>query len=384
MIELAVVIPTFNERENVRPLLGSLASALQDIPYEVIFVDDDSRDGTAEVIREIALQQPNVRVLQRVHRRGLASACIEGMMSTPAPYIAVMDADLQHDERILPEMFRKLKAEQLDIVVGSRNVEGGSMGEFTKNRVALSMLGRRLSQYVCGCPIQDSMSGFFILRRSFLMEVVHRISAIGFKILVDLLASANRPVRFGEVPYRFRNRTRGESKLDILVGIEYLQLLLDKTIGEFIPPAFVLFAMVGAAGVAVHLSILGLALFFAHVSFNVAQIIATVVAMTLNFLLNNTITYRDRRLHGGQIVRGLISFYIACSIGVLINLQLADAQRSAGLPWYLAGFYGLVIGSVWNYGITRIFTWRTDRRLQLKRVSAQMREAEARRESSSA
>jgi dolichol-phosphate mannosyltransferase len=362
MPELAVIIPTFKERDNIRPLLDSLAAALAGISYEVIFVDDDSPDSTADLIREISLQDPKIRVLHRIHRRGLASACVEGMMASAAPYVAVMDADLQHDERILPRMLEAIKAERLDVVVGSRNVEGGSMGEFSRGRVALSMLGRRFSQYVCGCDIHDPMSGFFIVTRPFLMEVVHGVSGIGFKILVDLLASSKRPVRIREVPYTFRTRLRGESKLDILVGIEYLQLLLDKTIGDYIPPRFVLFGLVGAIGVALHLSVLYLLLFAFGLRFAISQTVAAVTAMTVNFLLNNTITYRDRRLRGWNILRGLLSFYIACSVGVMINLSVAEASRIYGAPWYLAGVFGLAVGSVWNYGVTRMFTWRTARR----------------------
>ena len=370
MTELAVIIPTFNERENVHVILDCLASALRDVTYEVIFVDDDSPDGTADLVREISLTEPKVRILQRVNRRGLASACIEGMLSTAAPYIAVMDADLQHDERILPEMLKRVKEGDLDIVVGSRNVEGGSMGTFTSKRVALSMLGRRFSQSICRCEIQDPMSGFFVLRRAFLMEVVHRVSGIGFKILVDLLASAVRPVRLREVPYVFRNRMNGESKLDILVGIEYLRLVLDKLLGDLIPSSFILFALVGAAGVAVHLSVLWLSLFAFEAPFGTAQTVATAAAMTTNFLLNNSITYRDRRLRGLKIIRGLISFYLACSVGVFINLKLADGAHTVGVPWYLAGLFGMAIGSVWNYGVTQIFTWRLGRQAARDRAAA--------------
>jgi dolichol-phosphate mannosyltransferase len=381
--ELAVVIPTFNERTNVQALLDCLAGALKHISYEVIFVDDDSPDGTADLAREIAGRDPSVRVLQRIHRRGLSSACLEGMMASCAPYIAVMDADLQHDERILPAMFERLKRDNLDIVVGSRNVEGGSMGEFTRSRVALSMLGRRFSQKVCRCDVQDPMSGFFVLTRPFLMEVVHRVSGLGFKILVDLLASSRRPVRLGEVPYTFRTRLRGESKLDILVGIEYLQLLLDKTVGDLIPPRFFLFSLIGALGVVVHMSVLWAAMFVAGISFGAAQVIAAVAAMTSNFLMNNAITYRDRRLRGWRIVTGLLSFYAACSVGVMINYETAEMVRRAGAPWYLAGLAGLAVGSVWNYGMTRVFTWRTDRRVR-NRAAEKSRMAAAEQSASQA
>jgi len=367
MTELAIVVPTFNERENVIPLLDHLGAALADISYEVIFVDDDSPDGTGELIREISLRDPHVRLVHRIDRRGLASACVEGMLASTAPNIAIMDADLQHDERILPQMLGRLRSEKLDIVIGSRNAEGGSMGEFARRRVLLSMLGRRFSQMVCGCKVQDPMSGFFVLTRSFLMEVVHRVSAIGFKILVDLLASSQRPVKLGEVPYRFRTRLYGESKLDVLVAVEYLQLLLDKSIGDFIPPSFVLFALVGCAGVVLHVSLLWIQLFWFRVTFGYAQVFATLVAMVANFLLNNSVTYRDQRLRGWQILQGLILFCLACSVGLLINFKVAEFASAAGAKWYFAGLFGLAVGSVWNYGITRIFTWRSYKRIGRRR-----------------
>lgn len=365
--ELAVIVPTFNERENIAPFLEALAAALGQISYEVIFVDDDSPDGTADIVREIALRDPRVRVLHRINRRGLASACVEGMLASSAPYIAVMDADLQHDEAILPRMLERLKAGNLDVVVGSRNITGGSMGEFARSRVRLSMLGRRFSQTVCRCEINDPMSGFFVLSRPFLMEVVHGVSGIGFKILVDLLASCQRPVRLEEMAYRFRNRQHGESKLDILVAVEYLQLLLDKFVGNYVSASFVIFGLVGASGVVLYLAVLWMQLSWLGVSFRHAQVVATVAAMTTNFLLNNAITYRDRRLRGWNILRGLILFYIACSFGVLINLETAEFARGEGFPWYAAGLLGLVLSSVWNYGVTRIFTWRAIRKVHATR-----------------
>lgn len=361
-LELAVVVPTFKESGNVEHLLGLLETALQRVDYEVIFVDDDSPDQTAALVRGIALTNPRVRVLQRIGRRGLSSACIEGMLATPARYIAVMDADLQHDERVLPKMLNLIKREQLDLVIGSRHVEGGSMGEFARQRVLLSGLGARLSRMVCHCTLSDPMSGFFIVDRKFFEEVVHRLSALGFKILVDLVSSCRRPVRFGEVPYEFRSRQSGESKLDLNVGIEYISLLLDKLIGDVIPVRFVLFGFVGALGLIVHLATLWLLLGFAGgVGFVPAQAGATVVAMTFNFLLNNVVTFRDRRLRGWQIVPGLISYYVACSLGALANVSLAKLLITAGFPWFVAGACGMIFSSVWNYGVNAIFTWRRAR-----------------------
>jgi len=359
VLQLAVVVPTLNERGNVAPFLEALDRALSGIAYEVVFVDDDSPDGTAAELRGRALCDRRIRVLQRIHRRGLASACIEGMMATAAPFIAVMDADLQHDERVLPLMFQKVSAGSLDLVVATRNAEGGSMGSSTPGRVFLSHLGRRLGERMIHCRLSDPMSGFFILRREYLHEVVRSASGIGFKILLDLIASARRPVAAGEVPYTFRPRHCGSSKLDLPIAIEYLQLLLDKKLGRFVPVRFLMFAGVGATGVIAALVVLAIAVKLFHADFLSAQIEATFIAMTGNFLLNNSMTYRDRRLKGKSLIRGLASFYLACSIGAVINVQIAQVARTLGVPWFIAGAIGLAIGAVWNYGVTSFFTWRS-------------------------
>ena len=364
-LELAIVVPTFNESANIVLLLEALERSLAGIIYEVIFVDDDSSDGTAALVRQIARTNPRVRILQRVGRRGLASACLEGMMATPALYIAVMDGDLQHDEGILPAMLQKIRKEKLDLVVATRNAEGGGMGEFSKHRVWLSNLGRRLSQSVSHIELSDPMSGFFMLDRRFLEEVVHSTSGVGFKILLDIVASAHSPVRFGEVPYRFRKRIHGTSKLDILVGLEYLQLLLDKAIGNLIPPRFIIFSMVGAGGLLLSLGLLYLLLSFGKMQFLTAQAITTFVAMTANFFLNNSMTYRDRRLRGRRLWIGLATFYVACFVGAVVNLRVAEFIKDAGSSRYLAAACGLSVGAVWNYAVTSIITWRQVRELKV-------------------
>jgi dolichol-phosphate mannosyltransferase len=361
-LELAVVVPTFNECENVGPLLESLARSLSGVRYEVIFVDDDSPDGTAEVVRAIGAANPQVRVLQRIRRRGLASACIEGMMATAAPYVAVMDADLQHDERILPQMLAMLRERRLDIVVATRNVEGGSMGAFARERVFLSSLGNRLSRSITRVRLSDPMSGFFLVDRAFLGEVVRSASGVGFKILLDLVASARRPLRIGEVPYTFRERVRGASKLDILVALEYLELLLDKAIGDIVPVRFIIFGLVGSVGVVLATAVLYVAMAAFQAQFLTAQAVATVVAMTANFFLNNITTYRDRRLRGKRLWVGLTTFMIACSFGAVINMRIAEFARGFGVTPLISGVCGLLVGAVWNYGVTSFTTWRHTRR----------------------
>lgn len=361
-LDLGVVIPSFNERANVKPMLEALESALAGIEYEVIYVDDDSPDGTAALVRQLARTTPRLHVLQRVGRRGLSSACLEGILATSAPYVAVIDGDMQHDERILPAMLALIKRDQLNLVVASRNTPDGSMGSFSRKRVYMSNLGRALSRLITHADLSDPMSGYFLLDRRFFEEVMHSASGLGFKVLVDLISSAPRKVRFAEVPYTFRPRLHGDSKLDLQVLGEYLHLILDKTIGNIVPPRFVTFSLVGCAGLLLFLGVQNVLLNVFHFEFIRAQALTAFLSMTANFFLNNTFTYRDRRLKGKRLLYGLMTFYVACLIGAGLNLRIASWARAAGLSWTSAGTAGLVVGAVWNYGVTSITTWRTARR----------------------
>jgi dolichol-phosphate mannosyltransferase len=366
--DLAIVLPTFNEKGNVGPMIDRLDRALKGIHYEAIFVDDDSPDGTAEAVRQIAGNRDNVRVLHRIGRRGLASACIEGILGASAPFVAIMDADLQHDESILPEMLRRMREENLDLIVGSRHIAGGSMGEFAQWRVKLSQLGKRLSLMGAEHELSDPMSGFFMVRVTTFERFAHRLSGIGFKILLDIVLSAGPGLRIGEVPYCFRQREHGESKLDVLVGLEYFELLVDKHLGDLVNVKFVLFGMVGALGVGVHLLILSVLLKLAGLSFAAGQTVTTFTVMILNFVLNNSVTYRDRRLTGWRFWGGLVTFCLACGLGVVANVAIASEAFHRGVPWVLAAVTGLLFSAVWNYGVTSMTTWRQARRTSEQRA----------------
>lgn len=359
--ELSVIVPTFNERANIEELIQRLDAALSGMPWEVIVVDDDSPDGTAARVRELGQVDARVRLVWRVHRRGLASACVEGMLASCAPFVAVMDADLQHDERLLPALLEAVKTHHLDIAVGSRHVPGGSLGDWSPRRQRFSQLAERLSRLVLQADLRDPMSGFFLLRREFLDEVVRDLSLVGFKILVDLFVSARRPPRFQELPYRFRTRQAGESKLDGLVAWEYLMMLLDKSLGRYLPIRFIPFALIGGLGVGVHMAVLWLLFRALEQGFVAAQSAATLVAMTANFFLNNLLTYRDRRLRGWGLLRGWFSFSLACSIGAVANVGIATylfEQRAMGeAGWVLSAVAGILVGAVWNYAVTSVYTW---------------------------
>lgn len=357
-ISLSVVVPTFNESANIPRFVQQLTDALAGIDWELIFVDDDSPDGTAAAIRQLARQDHRVRCLQRIGRRGLASACVEGMLAASAPAIAVMDADLQHDEKLLPSMLALIQSGSAEVVIGSRYMPGGSTGEWNGQRASMSRFATFASRLVLRQPVSDPMSGFFMVERSVLEGTVRQLSSIGFKILLDILASASRPLRVAELPYTFRERSAGESKLDHMVVWEYAMLLLDKSIGRHVPVRFLSFALIGGTGVLVHMAFLyalfkGLALEFA-----VAQSGATLGAMIFNFALNNELTYRDRRLRGWGWWRGLGSFVIACSVGAVANVGVANYIYQADQRWFLAAISGVLVGAVWNYAATSLYTWR--------------------------
>lgn len=360
--DLCIVVPTMNEVENIRPLIERVSIALEGFDWEIVFVDDDSTDGTAEEILKASMADRHVRFLERIGRRGLASACVEGMLSSNAPHLAVMDADLQHDESLLPVMLKTIRDENLDVVIASRFLAGSRIDGLSGEREKLSRVGTRICNIVIGENLSDPLSGFFMLRRVVLHEVAHTLALQGFKILVDIFASSKHRLKYKELPMHFRARHAGESKLDTLVTLEFLYVLADKLIGKLIPIRFVVFVLVGLFGVFVHLLILGALFRVAELPFYIAQAVATYSAMTLNYYFNNIFTYRDRRLRGRAFVFGLLSFYLICSIGALANVQIAEFVFELGAPWPIAGFLGAVVGSVWNYGVSSTFTWRKQAR----------------------
>lgn len=355
--QLVVVLPTFNERDNVAAMVSRLDAVLGGISWEAIFVDDDSTDGTREILGEISRRDSRIRFIHRIGRRGLSSACIEGMLASDAPLIAVMDADQQHDEALLPEMVRHLSAGEHDLVVGSRYIEGGGLGDWNARRAFISRFATLLGQKLLKVCLSDPMSGYFMLRRELLDRSVRRLSGKGFKILLDLVASAKGHVRVKELPFVFRVRVAGESKLDTLIAYEFALMLYDKMFGHVIPSRFLMFISVGFIGALLHLSVLKLALGVGGVSFATAQAIATCAAIVLNFLLNNLFTHRDRRLKGRALVLGLGKFLAVCGAGAVASVGIGDFLYGRSVSWWAAGLLGGVVGAVWNYSVSLIFVW---------------------------
>ena len=356
-LKLSVVIPTFNELDNLDEIVKRLDLTLSQVKWEVIFVDDDSPDGTATKAKSISLLDSRVRCIKRVGRRGLSSACVEGILSSSAPYVAVMDADLQHEEGILPEMLHELEHENYDLVVGTRYMEGGGVGDWDESRKSSSKIATVISQKILGVTLNDPMSGFFMMKRDSFDLCVYRLSNMGFKILLDIFVSSPKKLTFKEVPFHFRQRYAGESKLDQKVIWDYFLLLIDKTIGQYIPTKLISFACIGAMGVCIHLLVLGFVLKILEQPFTWAQTTAVVLAMVFNFNLNNILTYRDQKLVGFSFWIGLVKFMLACSVGALANVGVASVIYKDYGYWIVSGVAGVLVGVVWNYVATSLIVW---------------------------
>ncbi|MCP3445342.1 MULTISPECIES: glycosyltransferase family 2 protein [unclassified Bradyrhizobium] len=356
--ELSVIVPTFNERDNVTVLYRRLEATLVNVAWEVVFVDDNSPDGTSDVVRALAQQDSRVRCIRRIGRRGLSGACIEGILASSAPFAAVIDADLQHDETQLPKMLLLLASDQADLVVGSRYIEGYKSEGFNKQRAGASALATEVAKKMLRVEIADPMSGFFMVRRDRFEQLAPKLSVHGFKILLDLVASAQGNLRAVEIPYTFGARQHGESKLDSMVALDFIGLVLAKLTNDIVSLRFILFAMVGGIGLVVHLTTLFIGLQLFKAPFAEAQAAGAIIAMTTNFIMNNFLTYRDQRLKGFAILRGLIMFYIVCSVGLLANVGVAFSVYDQEPIWWLAGLAGALMGVVWNYAMSGLFVWR--------------------------
>ncbi len=350
--ELTVVVPTFNEHDNVAPLIARLRAVLGGIAWQAIFVDDHSPDGTAEAVKAIARTDPRIQCLHRVGRRGLAGAVIEGAMASAAPFVAVIDGDLQHDESILPQMLERLKSGEAELVIGSRYLDLDETVEgLSPIRRKVSLAARGMAAAVLRTPVTDPVSGFFMIRRERVMAVAPRLSIEGFKILFDLIISQPGPIAIAELPYRFKARTDGASKFDMRAALDYAALVGSRMSGNLVSPMMVLFFVAGATGVAVHLAVLGAATEFG-LSFSWAQTAAGFTAMISNYLVNNAITYRDRKRRGWALLRGFARACVLSAPGLITSAAVGSLVYRHLDVWWLAGIAGAGFGAVWNSVVT--------------------------------
>ena len=356
---LSLIVPTWNEADNIEPLYKKVVEALAGHDWEMVFVDDDSADGTWRRVEALSANDPRVRIIRRIGRTGLSSACVEGMAATTSALVAVMDADLQHDETLLPKMIDLFGQEaEAELVVASRKLKDASFGDMPGQRVKVSEFATYLTRLALKTDLSDPMSGFFMLRRELFNEVSHKLYGQGFKILLDICAAAARPVKIRELPYRMRARHAGESKLGIRVILEFLVFLVSQWLGRILPQRFIKFCLVGASGVGVHMLVLTLVYRVAGLDFQTGQVTAVITAMISNYVLNNQFTFADKQLSGGAFWKGLGSFMLVCSVGALIAVAVGDAMYDAGIVWWLAGLASTLAAAVWNFSLSSVITWR--------------------------
>jgi len=354
--EISIIVPTFNERANIPILLDRLKRVLCSYQWEVLFVDDNSPDGTGAVARALGEVDARVRCIRRIGRRGLAGACIEGILASQANYVAVMDADLQHDEGLLVAMLDCLRGDRADVVVASRFMGGGAAAGLSKMRNRASRWSNSLVQHLLGVNLTDPMSGYFMMRRAAFEALAPAISSQGFKILFDIVATAHGTLRVIELPFTFRERQHGASKLDSRIVLDFAALVVAKLTNDVVSARFLLFCLVGLTGLVVHLGFLRI-LLVGSLTFETAQALATACAIVWNFALNNTFTYRDQRLVGWNFWIGLIRFAVICGIGAAFNISFATLLYQQDKKWLIAGLSGAALGSVWNFAVSSAFVW---------------------------
>jgi len=354
--EISVIVPTFNAQAGVPILVERLGRVLAGCDWEVLFVDDNSPDGTSAVARAIGETDGRVRCMRRIGRRGVASACLEGMLASQAHYLAVIDAKLLHDETLLVEMLERLRGGLVDLVVASRYMGSGSAA-VPNNTARMSRWSSALQRRFLGVDLTDPMSGTFMIRRDAFEPLAAALSSQSTSILLDLNLVARGRLRVAELP-RASHGGGQPGLLDVAIAIEFVGLTVARWTHDAISIRFLMFCLVGLSGVAIHLAILRLGLLSVGLPFAAAQTAAAIGAMVWNFTLNNLFTYHDQRLTGRAFWGGLIRFQLICAIGAISNIGVASFIYSGDQNWWLAGLCGVVMGAVWNYAVTSVFVWR--------------------------
>jgi dolichol-phosphate mannosyltransferase len=370
-MKLSIVTPTFNEAENIPALIKTLTEVLDGVDYEVIVSDDDSPDLTWSIVQEISRSNSRVRLLRRLTNRGLSASVIDGFNCATGDAIACIDADLQHDPTILSEMIKEL-ANGSDLVIGSRYVAGGGTGRWGWLRHFESWVATKLAQWVVGVKVCDPMSGYFMMRRADFMRIRTTLDARGFKILLEI-ATHLKPSKVCEVPYTFRTRSVGKSKLSSKVVYEYLvQLWKLSPLTKLVPAEFAKFAIVGGSGVLVNLSVMAAILVLTSYHNWRASAVATLAATLNNYVLNNFWTFRDRAHTGMTFVHRYMFYLMASLVGLAgttgtfvvsswllahaLDLDSTHSTLPAGML-LLCQLLAIGAGTLSNYELNRLLTW---------------------------
>ena len=366
---VSLIIPTYNEHDNVTALVQRLGKALTNYNYEIIFIDDNSTDGTAELAESIKDKYP-LKVVVRKDKRGLASAVVDGLSYTNGDTIAVMDADLQHPPAVVPELLKAME-KGADIAIGSRYVTGGGCQGWSFTRRLISRGAIFLAHLLLPATrkVSDPMSGFFMFKKDVVANA--RLNPSGFKILLEILMMGKFQ-NVSEVPFTFVIRERGESKLNARQQVDYLKhifSLMHRT-GELV--RFIKFCLVGGSGIGVNYGLYWILTRFAGftplddaatggiISGNLAMAISIETSIITNFLLNNYFTFADRNIGGIKaFISRLLNFNLICLIGGLIQIGVANLLAiTFGIYDLIAIPIAIIVATMWNYLLNNWWTWR--------------------------
>ncbi len=373
---LTVVTPTYNEAENLPILVTELHRALQGIDHEIVVADDDSPDGTWRVAEDLAEDDPTIRVMRRFHDKGLSAAVLDGMSIARAPYLAVIDADLQHDPDALPAMLDEVRS-GADVCVGSRSTEGGGFGDWSASRRFVSWVATVIARILLRVPVSDPMSGFFVISEEAYARTAPSINPRGFKVLLEFIGR-NKDLTVTEVGYTFRNRTHGETKLNGSVIRSYLLGVAELRLGRQVDPVFLLYVLVGIVGLGVNSVV-----FAAAEALGVPRIttglndaldpiegsfvISVLVSILVLFVLNNEFTFWEERYRGWKLVPAFVVFFVMSLIGTLVHVAVFKFLQSIGFLLSVLGadwsrvtqnLIGASVALVVNWYLNSTYLWR--------------------------
>ncbi len=360
---LSIVLPTYNERENIIPLLGQLLTCTNDYELEILVVDDDSTDGTTQLVKDLSSRDRRIRLIHRVGRSGLASAIKEGLMVATGDFIAVMDSDGQHEPKAVINALNKLRKDNFNLVVGSRFLKGSEIRGLSYRRTGGSTLANSFARFSLPevySHLTDYMSGCFVIDLNSCDSLVRKVDVNGFKFLYELLSVSGGKISAGEVPLTFQPREYGISKLDMAILWDFMISLIHTFTFRFLPRRAISFALVGAFGVLVQLISTNIIMNVMNYKFEVALPFSVVIAATSNYLINNALTFRAHRLKSLGLLKGLLKFLLVASLPVLANVGLATTFYSVVVSnAVLAQMSGILVVFVWNYAASSRFVWNT-------------------------
>lgn len=352
---ISIIVPTLNEKGNINILFEEIKATFQnkDISWEIIFVDDSNNNETSDIINILQNNEKNIFLIKRFENRGLSSALILGALSSNSEYVVFMDADLQHPPKKILELYNEIKAKDIDLVSASRFLESNEL--LNQGRYKASLFVNFLLKKLFKINYSDVLTGFFIINRIFFINNYNKLSNIGFKLLLDIILSSKKTIKYSEIPFEFKKRHSGESKLNSRVLVDFISLLIDKIIGKFIPARYFIYSFIGCIGIIFQLTNFYFLQFF--LNFNLALILSILFTIFFNFVLNNEFTYSDLKKRGYRFLIGLLKYYFFCSFGALFNFISARLIYDNTSNIYFAVLIGAFVGSIWNYSMNTSYNW---------------------------